>query len=104
MPSSPRVALVVLAASALAVNATPSLAVKTSAPNVEVDGLQNLEVTVTVSNTGSETLKLLNDPRGVLSSFPEHSFNIANANGSRPSFNGAKVTHPCGRPANVCTN
>ena len=36
MPSSLRAVLVVLVASAVAVNATPSLAVKTSVPNAEV--------------------------------------------------------------------
>ena len=91
MPSYPRAAIVVLVASAIVANAAPSLAVMTSVPNAEVDGLQNLEVTVTVFNTGDQTLKLLNDPRGVLSSFPEHSFTITNGNGSHPLFSGARV-------------
>ena len=104
MLSSLRAALVILAASVVAVDATSSLTVKTSVPNVEVDGLQNLKVIVTVFNTGNETLKLLNDPRGVLSSFPEHSFTITHAAGSHPRFSGAKVNHPSGCLANVCAN
>ena len=104
MPSSLHAILAVLVASAVVAGAAPSLTVKTSAPNVEVDGLQNMKVTVTVLNTGDEVLKLLNDPRGVLNSFPEDSFIITNANGTHPSFDGAEVNHPSGRPENVCTN
>ena len=104
MLSSFRTALVVLVASAIAVNAAPSLTIKTSTPNVEVDGVQNLKVVITIINTGDETLKLLNDPRGVLSPFPEDSFTIISADGYRPSFNGAKVNYPSGHPANVCAD
>ena len=59
--------------------------------DVHVHGLDNLKVTATIFNTGDETLKLLNDPRGVLDSFPENSFSITDATGSRPEFDGAKV-------------
>ena len=85
--------LITLVTCALAVSATPSLTVKASVPNVQVDGLEYLKVTTTVTNTGDETLKLLNDPRGVLSPFPENTFNITNGTGSCPSFNGARVIH-----------
>ena len=81
-------------ASAATVSATPSLILKTSTPDINVGGLENLKVTTTVTNTGEGTLKLLNDPRGVLNTFPENTFNIANLAGSRPSFHGAKVNHP----------
>ena len=104
MLSSLRATLVVLITSAVAANAAPSLTVKSSTPNVEITGLQNLKVAVTVFNTGDETMKLLNGPRGVLDSFPEHSFTITNAAGSRPSFSGAKVNHPSGCLANVCAD
>ena len=90
MSSSLCAALAVLAASVV-VDAAPSLTVKTSTPNVEVGGLENLRVTTTVVNSGDETIKLLNDPRGVLNPFPENSFIITDTTGSRPSFNGAKV-------------
>lgn len=96
MFSSLHAPLVVVLASAVAVSAAPGVTVKISTPNVEVDGLENLKLTTTVTNTGDETLKLLNDPRGVLSSFPENSFGVVNATGSRPVFNGAKVNHPSG--------
>ena len=90
-PPSLRATFVVLVVSAVAAFATPSLTVKASTPNVNVDGLEKLKVTTIVTNTGDETLKLLNDPRGVLDSFPENSFHITDAAGSRPSFNGGKV-------------
>jgi len=80
-----------LIASAASVSATPSLTLKTSISDVNVNGLENLKVTTTVTNTGDGTLKLLNDPRGVLNTFPENTFNITNPAGSRPSFHGAKV-------------
>jgi len=92
--SSIRASLVALVASAVAVSATPGLSLKISTPSVDVDGLENLKVTTTITNTGDETLKLLNDPRGVLDSFPENSFTITDASGSRPLFTGAKVNPP----------
>jgi hypothetical protein len=93
-----RVSLVALVASAVAVSAIPGLTVKTSIPNVHVDGLQNLKVTATITNIGDEILKLLNDPRGVLDAFPEDSFNITDATGLHPSFNGAKASCASGHP------
>jgi len=95
-----RTPLIVLVASTVAVSAAPGLTVKTSTPNIKVDGLENLKVTTTVVNTGDETLKLLNDPRGVLNTFPENTFSITDAAGSRPLFNGAKVNR--GFLTNTC--
>ena len=76
------------------VSTVPSLTVKTSTSNVNIDGLKNLKVTATIVNTGGETLKLLNDPRGVLDPFPEDSFTITDPSGSGPAFNGASVNEP----------
>ena len=53
--------------------------------------MEDLKVTTAITNTGNETLKLLNDPCGVLNPFPDNSF--SDPTGSRPSFNGAKVNH-----------
>ena len=94
MLSSLRAALVALVASAVAANAAPGLSVMTSVPNVEVNGLRNLKVVVTVFNTGDEPLKLLKDPHGVLDSFPAESFTITSAAGVRPLFSGAAVNRP----------
>jgi len=71
--SSVRASLVALIASAVAVSAAPGLSLKTSTHDANVDGLENLKVTTTIINTGDETLKPLNDPRGVLDPFPENS-------------------------------
>ena len=100
--SSLRASLVALVASAIVVSAAPGLTVKTSTPNLKVDGLENLKVTTTVTNSGDETLKLLNDPRGVLNPFPENSFSITDTAGSRPSFNGAKVSCASCHLTNMC--
>jgi len=102
--SSLRGSLAALVVSAVAVSAAPGLTLKTSTSNVNVDGLENLKVTTTVTNTGDETLKLLNDPRGVLSAFPENTFTVTDADGSRPSFNGAKVNRPPGYLTNTCAH
>lgn len=91
--SSSRASLAVLVVSVIAISAAPSLTVKTSVPNVNIDGLGNLKVTATITNTCNETLKLLNDPRGVLNPFPENSFSITGAAGSRPLFDGAKANY-----------
>ena len=93
-----RVSLITLVASAVAVSAAPGLTVKTSIPDVQVDGLQNLKITATITNIGDEILKLLNDPHGVLDTFPEDSFNITGATGLHPSFNGAKASCTSGHP------
>ena len=104
MPSFLRASLAILVASAVTVSAAPGLTVKTSTPNIEVDGLENLKVITTITNSGDETLKLLNDPRGVLNTFPENSFSITHATSSRPSFNGAKVNYSSGCPTTLRTN
>ena len=93
--SSLRPPLVALVAHVAAVSSAPSVAprltVKTSTPDLNIDGLENLNVTATVVNTGGVSLKLLNDPRGVLDPFPEDSFTFTNPSDSSPSFVGAKV-------------
>ena len=89
-------AYVAISSAAPADRAAPSLSVKTSTSNANIDGLKNLKVTVTVINTGGEAIKLLNDPRGVLDPFPEDSFTITDPSGSRLSFIGARVNHTFG--------
>ncbi|KAG8706690.1 hypothetical protein FRC11_008029 [Ceratobasidium sp. 423] len=49
-------------------------------------------VTATVTNTGSETLKLLNHPYSVLSDAETETFTITGANGS-PDFKGIRVKY-----------
>lgn len=102
MLSSPlRASFVALVASVIRVSATPSLTIKASTPHTDVDGLENLKVITTIINTGDETLKLINDPRGVLDPFPEDSFIITNTAGSRPLFDGAMVNYASSYPNNT---
>lgn len=57
-----------------------------------INGVENLKVVTKVINTGDETLKLLNDPRGVLHKVPTNTFEIVNTNtGTVPQFDGIKV-------------
>jgi len=93
-------ALIALLVSAVSVSAAPGLSLKTAGPTV-VDGVQNLKVVTTVTNTGDETLKLLKDPRCVLSGAPTHSFTITNAVGSSPDFRGIAVKYV---PSTVVNN
>lgn len=52
--------------------------------------VENLSVKATLTNTGTETLKLINDPRTVLSAWRTNTFSIQNEAGS-PAFTGIKV-------------
>lgn len=88
--STLRSTLIALVASAVFVAAEPSLSLKVSSPST-VDGVQNLKVVTTLTNTGDESLKLLNDPRGILNTFPTNSFAVTDATGATPAFVGAKV-------------
>lgn len=84
-------ALIALVASAVSVSASTGLSLKVAGPSSEVNGVDALNVVTTVTNTGDETIKLLNDPRGILSKLPTQAFSITNAVGSSPAFTGAKV-------------
>ena len=95
-PLAVLVAYVAVVSTAPATSSAPSLTVKTSIPDLDVDGLKNLEVTATIINTGGVTIKLLNDPRGVLDPFPEDSFIITDPSGSRLPFRGARVNRTFG--------
>ncbi|KAF8602195.1 deuterolysin M35 metalloprotease [Ceratobasidium sp. AG-I] len=68
------------------VSAKPSISMDVVAPNF-VNGVDNLSVTAIVKNTGTEKLKLLKDPRGVLSTDRTHKFWINGDNGP-PAFTG----------------
>ena len=58
-----------------------------------VDSVEHLKIVATVTNTGDETLKVLNDPRGPLNKSPTDTFVITDAKGSQPSFTGIKVKY-----------
>ncbi|KAJ8469577.1 hypothetical protein ONZ45_g10909 [Pleurotus djamor] len=90
--SSIRSALATIALAALAASAAPGLTLKVSGPDA-VTGVDNLKVVTSLVNTGDETLKLLNDPRGPLSKLPTETFAITDASGARASFTGIKAKY-----------
>ena len=82
-----------LLSTALLASADRSLTLKVVTPDAVVTDVDNLRVAATVSNTGSETLRLLRDPRSPLSTYPTESFGVVNANGARAAFSGIKVRY-----------
>ena len=56
-----------------------------------VGGVDNFKVEATITNTGNETVKLLDDPRTLASTLPVDKFTIVHANGGNPSFMGMFV-------------
>ncbi|KAL0951697.1 hypothetical protein HGRIS_008373 [Hohenbuehelia grisea] len=90
--SSLRSTLTLLVVAALSVSATPTLSLKVSGPQ-SVNDVGRLRVVATLVNTGDETLKLLNDPRGALSTLPTDTFTITDVSGSTPAFTGVKVKY-----------
>ena len=50
--------------------------------------MDDFKVEATITNTGSETVNLLDDPRTLASSDPVDKFSIVHANGGRPTFTG----------------
>ncbi|KAG8740761.1 hypothetical protein FRC10_003919 [Ceratobasidium sp. 414] len=77
--------------SVIAVSAAPSLFLNVIGPSSVVD-VHGLSVKATLKNTGDETLKLLNDPRTILSKARTDTFRISSASGS-PTFTGIKVKY-----------
>ncbi|QRV85904.1 peptidyl-Lys metalloendopeptidase [Ceratobasidium sp. AG-Ba] len=71
--------------------AAPSLRLTVSGPQA-VNDVDNLTVKAVLTNTGSETVKLLKDPRTVLSDWRTNTFVIESAIGS-PKFTGIKVKY-----------
>lgn len=103
-PLAALITYVTTVSAAPSVSPAPRLTARTSIPNVDVDGVKNLKVITTVVNTGGETLKPLNDPRGVLDPFAENTFTITNSAGSSSSSNGAKVNNVSGYTTNLRAN
>lgn len=76
---------------AASTSAHKSLSVSVSNPSTaDVDGLK---LTTTISNTGDETLKLVNDPRTPLSSWATNTFAVSSDDGTVPAFTGVKVRY-----------
>ncbi|KAF8757804.1 peptidyl-Lys metalloendopeptidase [Rhizoctonia solani] len=79
--------------SAITVSAAPGLVLDVTAPPSAVD-VDGLTVKAVLKNTGTESLKLLNDPRTVLSKAPTDTFSItSDANTQTPKFTGIKLKY-----------
>ncbi|KIM47618.1 hypothetical protein M413DRAFT_204872 [Hebeloma cylindrosporum] len=90
--SSVRSILIAFVLATVAAAATPALSVNLAGPR-SVTGVENLKVVATITNTGDETLKILNDPRSLLSKRPVNKFSITDGRGARPAFTGVKVKY-----------
>ncbi|KAF8895780.1 peptidyl-Lys metalloendopeptidase [Mucidula mucida] len=86
--------LTALCLSAITASAVPSLSLSVTGADSVVD-VDNLHVATTLTNSGDETLKILNDPSSILvNSYATNSFaiNSLGANAS-PLFTGVKVKY-----------
>ncbi|KAF9018737.1 peptidyl-Lys metalloendopeptidase [Hymenopellis radicata] len=86
--------LAMLYLAAMSASAAPSLSLSVAGADSVVD-VSNLEVATTVTNTGDETLKILNDPSSVLvSDYATNSFSISSlADNASPKFTGVKLKY-----------
>jgi peptidyl-Lys metalloendopeptidase len=66
---------------------------KQAAGSDTVTDVENLKVIATVTNTGTETLKILNDPLSPLSKLPAETFVITDASGHPPTFIGIRAKY-----------
>lgn len=58
-----------------------------------IDTVEHLKVVATITNTGDEILKVLNDPSGPLNKLPTDTFVINDSKGAQPSFTGIKLKY-----------
>jgi len=84
--------LVVLASVVAAVSATKSLSLTVSGPEAVVN-VAGLTVVATITNSGDETLKVLEDPYSPLSTLTTDTFTITDASGAQPSFTGLRAKY-----------
>ncbi|KAF8815718.1 zincin [Phlegmacium glaucopus] len=75
-----------------ATSATSFLALHLSGPDI-VTAVEDVRVVATIINTGNETLKILNDPRGPLSTLPTNTVTITHEKGVQAYFTGIKVKY-----------
>ncbi|KIM40998.1 hypothetical protein M413DRAFT_411996 [Hebeloma cylindrosporum] len=87
-----RAAFLALIVFVVSTSATRSLSVTLTGPEA-VNSVKHLRIIATVTNTGDETLKVLNDPRGPLNKLPTDTFVITDAKNTQPSFTGIKLKY-----------
>ncbi|KAF5320044.1 hypothetical protein D9758_018928 [Tetrapyrgos nigripes] len=85
--STLRSTLIALCFSAV-ISAASELTLKVTGPEA-VTNVDNFKVTTLLTNSGDETLHLLNDPTSSLISSDANSFRITNSKGASPAFNSA---------------
>ncbi|RXW21512.1 hypothetical protein EST38_g4321 [Candolleomyces aberdarensis] len=79
-------------ASALSAAAAPSISLAVEGAEA-ITSADSFQVTTVITNTGDETVKLLNDPAGPLSKLPTDTFYITNSKGSSAVFGGIKAKY-----------
>ncbi|TRM66498.1 hypothetical protein BD626DRAFT_451525 [Schizophyllum amplum] len=87
-----KAALAYIALSAITASATQSVSMKVAGPS-DVTDVENLQITTTITNTGDEMLRLVNDPKSPLSTMPADTFAITNSAGAAPKFVGIKAKY-----------
>ncbi|KAK7013988.1 hypothetical protein R3P38DRAFT_3004372 [Favolaschia claudopus] len=75
-----------------AASSSPTLSLFLSGPS-KVTTVRELHITTTLVNTDDAEVKLLNDPRTVLSTFETDTFTITDPTGKSPSFHGVAVKY-----------
>ncbi|PFH46155.1 hypothetical protein AMATHDRAFT_77803 [Amanita thiersii Skay4041] len=83
---------IVLSATTVSVFAVPSLSMEVTGPD-DVQRVEAMIVTTTITNTGDKVLQLLNEPNGPLSDIPTDTFEIKDASGNSPEFIGIRVKY-----------
>ncbi|KAF5336933.1 hypothetical protein D9611_002881 [Ephemerocybe angulata] len=87
-------------ATALSVAAAPGLTLRVEGADSVTD-IDNFKVSTVLTNTGDETLRILNDPLGPLSKLPADTFSLVNSEGSFASFEGIKAKYLPAKAAEV---
>ncbi|KAF9554411.1 hypothetical protein CPC08DRAFT_727182 [Agrocybe pediades] len=75
----------IFASLAVLAAASPSVLLKIQGPDI-VNGVGNLRVVTTLTNTGDDISRLLDQPGTVLSKLPTHNYRITHESGAQPSF------------------
>lgn len=76
----------------MAAAAAPGLTLRVEGPESVTD-VENFKISTVLTNTGNETLRILNDPLGPLSKLPTETFSIVNSEGSAARFGGVKAKY-----------
>ncbi|KAF8686274.1 Lysine-specific metallo-endopeptidase [Rhizoctonia solani] len=84
--------IILILYASISAHADRSLSLKIVAPSATITDVDNFDVATIISNTGSETLRLLRDPRSPLSDLPTEKFAVVDSKGTRAEFNGIRLT------------